>query len=396
MMIRNRQILSRISPENSPRRAALPLPKPSALLAANRSIAGMVLAASLLFGCKRPEQTPAPEPPTATIQSGNEAPEARFGPGPEPASLPAPSGRSPAFSLKPSAKNAAPAPYEIWKEFSGDKAFAEARSQVEIGPRPSGSPEIEKARALIEKSLKASGWDIERQVFTNETPHGHVEFVNLVGRFSASEKHPAPDNTQKAIVCSHYDTKKFSTIRFVGASDGASSTGALLELARVLALDPVLASKVELAFFDGEEAVVQFTSPEDSHPDGLYGSRYYAVKLRASSRASQFKFGILWDMIGARDLTITLPPNSPPDLSRDIMAAADALQLRNRFTVFDRDILDDHWPLIHIAHVPTIDLIDFDYPVWHTADDDLDHIGPESLRQVGAVTLYQLRKALGR
>jgi glutaminyl-peptide cyclotransferase len=350
----------------------------------------MVLAASFLFGCKRPEQPPSPEPPTATIQSGNEAPSS------SPASSPAASKTTPAFSLKPSTKSAPPAPYEIWKEFSGDKAFAEARSQVEIGPRPSGSPEIEKARALIEKSLRASGWDVERQVFTNETPHGHVEFVNIVGRFSASEKHPAPDNTQKAIVCSHYDTKIFSTIRFVGASDGASSTGALLELARVLALDPVLASKVELAFFDGEEAVVQFTSPDDPHPDGLYGSRYYAVKLRTSSRVPQFKFGILWDMIGARDLTITLPPDSPPELSRDIMAAADALQLRNRFTVYDRQILDDHVPLNKIDHIPTIDLIDFDYPVWHTADDDLDHIGPESLRQVGAVTLYHLRKALGR
>ena len=165
---------------------------------------------------------------------------------------------------------------EIWKEFSGDKAFAEARGQVEIGPRPSGSPEMEKARKLIEDSLHRSGWSVERQVFTDETPHGPVEFVNIIGRFSSSGKSPAPANSQQAIVCSHYDTKIFSNIRFVGASDGASSTGALLELARVLALDPALAEKLELVFFDGEEAVVQFTAPDDPHADGLYGSRHYA------------------------------------------------------------------------------------------------------------------------
>jgi glutaminyl-peptide cyclotransferase len=83
-------------------------------------------------------------------------------------------------------------------------------------------------------------------------------------------------------------------------------------------------------------------------------------------------------------------------LSSEIIAAADALQLRNHFTFFDRPVLDDHIPLIKIDHIPTIDLIDFDYPVWHTADDDLEHIGPESLQQVGSVTLYDLRKALGR
>ena len=383
-MIRNRQNSSVLSPENPPFLPGLQDPKVCPFFGAKYSISAILLAAFLLSGCKRADQPAATEAPNTPIETSAQAP--------APALPKAAASNLPA----PSAKASAPAPYEIWKEFSGDKAFAEARNQVEIGPRPSGSPEIEKARALIEKSLRAAGWDIERQPFTAETPHGPVQFVNIIGRFAPNGKHPALDNTQMAIVCSHYDTKLFSTIRFVGASDGASSTGALLELARVLALDPILASKVELVFFDGEEAVVQFTAPDDPHPDGLYGSLYYAKKLRDGSRAAQIKFGILWDMIGARDLNITLPPDSPASLSREIMAAADALQLRNHFSFFDRPVLDDHWPLVHIDHIPTIDLIDFDYPVWHTADDDLEHIGPESLQQVGAVTLYNLRKALGR
>lgn len=267
--------------------------------------------------------------------------------------------------------------------------MAETVRQVEIGPRPAGSAEIEKARAAIIESLQRSGWDVERQEFSDETPRGPLRFVNLIARFSATGVKPAPTNTQQAIVCSHYDTKRFSTIRFVGASDGASSTGALLELARVLALDPALAAKVELVFFDGEEALVQFTET-----DGLYGSRFYAKKLRESGRAAQFKFGILWDMIGDRDLSITLPPDSPRDLALGIFAAAEALGSRQHFGYLNRDILDDHVPLNVVARIPTIDLIDFDYFYWHTQDDTLDKLAPESLQKVGAVTLYHLRKAL--
>lgn len=289
-----------------------------------------------------------------------------------------------------------PPPAEIWKEFSGEKAFEEARKQVEVGPRPSGSAELEKARVLIDESLRKSGWDVERQAFTDDTPHGPVNFVNLVARFSANGVHPAPSNTQRAIVCSHYDTKIFSTIRFVGASDGASSTGALLELARVLAMDPAMASQIELVFFDGEEAVVQFTDPDDPKPDGLFGSRYYARSLASKGRAAQFKFGILWDMIGDSDLTITLPPDSPPDLARAILSSAETLGVRKNFGFSPRGILDDHEELRRRAHVPTIDLIDFDYVYWHTAEDTLEHIAPESLQKVGSVTLHYLRQALAK
>lgn len=291
-----------------------------------------------------------------------------------------------------SGRPAVPPPAEIWKEFSGDKAFEEARKQVEIGPRPSGSAELEKARVLIEESLRKSGWDVERQAFTEETPHGPVKFANIIARFSATGVHPAPNNTQRAILCSHYDTKIFSTIRFVGASDGASSTGALLELARVLAMDPAMAAQTELVFFDGEEAVVQFTDPSAPKADGLYGSRYYARQL--GDRARQFKFGILWDMIGDRDLTITIPPDAPAALSRGILTSAETLGVRQNFGFFSRAILDDHEPLLRVARIPTVDLIDFDYIYWHTAEDTLEHIAPESLQKVGVVTLHYLHQTL--
>ena len=286
--------------------------------------------------------------------------------------------------------SAVPPPREIWKEFSGEKAFAEVQKQIEVGPRPAGSAEIEKARALLIASLQGYGWEVERQEFTDTTPHGPVKFANLIARFSADGARPVPRTTQRAIVCSHYDTKLFSMIRFVGAHDGASSTGALVELARVLALDPAFASKIELVFFDGEEALVQFTET-----DGLYGSRFYARQLRESGRAAQFKFGILWDMIGDSDLTITLSPDSPLELAKSIFASADALGLRQHFSFWNQNIYDDHIPL-NQAKIPSIDLIDFDYPYWHTADDTLPRLSAESLQKVAAVTLHYLHQALKR
>ena len=282
----------------------------------------------------------------------------------------------------------APPPAEIWKEFSGDRAFAEVRRQIEIGPRPSGSPGAEKAREVISQALERNGWEVTRQEFTGETPRGPIKFVNVIGRFAADGSRPVPIDTQRAIVCSHFDTKRFSTIQFVGANDAGSSTGSLIELSRVLALDPKLAAQVELVFFDGEEALVQFTAE-----DGIYGSRHYASQLREQDRAKQFKFGILWDMIGDRDLSITLPPDSPAEVAKGILKAADALNLRSHFRYFDRSVIDDHVPL-NQAGIPTIDLIDFDYLYWHTADDTMDKLAPESMQKVGAVTLYYLRKEL--
>ncbi|RFC42354.1 MAG: glutaminyl-peptide cyclotransferase [Verrucomicrobia bacterium] len=278
---------------------------------------------------------------------------------------------------------------ELWKEFNGSLAFTAVQNQIACGPRPAGSPALQQARELIIASLAASGWSTETQSFPAETPHGQIQMTNLLARFP-THKGQAPDlNAQKVVIASHYDTKKFTTISFVGANDGASSTGALLELARVLALDPALATQVELVFFDGEEAFQQFTET-----DGLYGSRHYAALLRESGRNTNFKYGILWDMIGDKDLTITLPLDSPKDLTQGVLSSAEALQSRQYFRIFDRPVLDDHVPLNQIARIPTLDIIDFDYTPWHTADDTLEQLNPASLQTIGAVTLHFLCQTL--
>jgi glutaminyl-peptide cyclotransferase len=266
----------------------------------------------------------------------------------------------------------------IWEEFSGEKALAHVQAMVDLGPRPPGSEAIEKTRTYVTKQLELFGWKVRRQAFTEDTPRGRIEFVNVTATFAGKDSAPF------FLVCSHYDTKIFDTARFVGANDGGSSTGVLLELARVLAQRPDLARKAELVFFDGEEAYEAFTET-----DGLYGSRYFAKQLAAEDKTKQFRGGILLDMVGDRSLTITLPPDSPADMARDIFASAEALNLRKYFSYFDRDITDDHTPLNAVG-IPTIDLIDFDYRPWHTPDDTIDKLSAESLRTVGTVVSYYL------
>ena len=265
----------------------------------------------------------------------------------------------------------------MWQKFSGTNAFAHVHKLVELGPRPAASDALEKSRGYIKAELGKCGWRVTSQTFTNKTPRGEITFVNLIATFG---DHPTPS----FLLCSHYDTKTFDRVRFVGANDGGSSTGLLIEMARVLATESRLARRIELVFFDGEEAYENFTET-----DGLYGSRHFAQELRAAGKAKQFRGGMLFDMIGDRSLVVTLPPDSPPTLARNILAAADALKLRDHFTFLQGSVMDDHTPL-NAAGIPVIDLIDFDYPPWHTPEDTLDKIAAESLEIVGRVTLYDL------
>lgn len=266
----------------------------------------------------------------------------------------------------------------IWEEFSGENALRHVQQMVDYGPRPPGSEALERTRVYITQQLESLGWEVTRQTFTDQTPRGSVTFVNVIATFAAAKEEPS------FILGSHYDTKFYTDMHFVGANDGGSSNGLLIEMARVLALRPELAAKVQLVFFDGEEAYVNFTET-----DGLYGSRYFAKQLVAEGKAKQFRGGIVFDMVGDKSLTITLPPDSPKEIARGIFAAAEALNLRKHFTYSLGDILDDHAPLNAIG-IPTIDLIDFDFPAWHTAGDTMEQISAESLDIIGSVAARYL------
>ena len=267
---------------------------------------------------------------------------------------------------------------QIWEEFSGENALRHVQQMVDYGPRPPGSEALERTRVYITEQLEGVGWRVTRQSFTDATPRGPVTFVNVIATFTAAKQEPV------FLLGSHYDTKFYTDMQFVGANDGGSSNGLLIEMARVLALRPELAAKVQLVFFDGEEAYVNFTET-----DGLYGSRYFAKQLVAEGKAKQFRGGIVFDMVGDKSLTITLPSDSPTHIARGIFAAAEALNVRKHFTYSPGEILDDHVPLNAIG-IPTIDLIDFDFPAWHTAGDTMEQISAESLQIVGSVAARYL------
>ena len=289
-----------------------------------------------------------------------------------------------------------PAPYRydadaaVYHKFSGDLAMDHVVKLVGFGPRPAGSEALEASRKYIESELSSLGWRTQRQTFDSETPtSGNVTFVNLRARYSLKPVDDLWERPYKVLIGSHYDTKLYKDIEFLGANDSGSSTGALIEIARVLAEQPAVAQVCELVFFDGEEAFGKDITPAD----GLYGSRYFAKQLRKQDASQRPEHGIILDMIGDKNLNIGVPVDSPRGLYDKLLKAANDLGQEKYFGMHNTGIIDDHVPLNEIG-IPTIDIIDLDFPPWHTAGDTLDKVSPNSLRIVGSTTLLLVEKYL--
>ena len=260
--------------------------------------------------------------------------------------------------------------------FDSNKAWEHVRQQVAIGPRPSGSPANAKTRQYLTAQLTALGIKTVEQPFDGVTPIGPIKMVNLIGTIPGK----SPD---RIILASHFDTKLYRDVRFVGASDGASSTAALLELGRVLKARKDLPFTIELLFFDGEEAVLDWSAT-----DSTYGSRHYVDAARKSGSLKSIRALVLLDMIGDRDLTIRRDPNSTRWLTDIIWATARQLGHR-QFLDEEMAIEDDHLPFLK-AGVPAVDVIDLDYAAWHTPQDTMDAISARSLQIVGDVVVAAL------
>ena len=184
--------------------------------------------------------------------------------------------------------------------FDGARAFAHVREQVAIGPRPAGSAGAQRTRAYITAHLKSLGISTEEQAFEAQTPIGKIRMVNLRATLPGTSGTTGP----RLIIASHYDTKLFKEVPFVGANDGGSSTAVLLELATALK-DRKFALPIELLFFDGEEAVIEWKDE-----DHTYGSRYYVDAARKSGGLKDIRALVLVDMVGDRDLRIQREPGS--------------------------------------------------------------------------------------
>ena len=269
--------------------------------------------------------------------------------------------------------------------FDGKRAFEHLRKIVDIGPRPAGSPGAARTREYITAQLKALGLSVQEQAFESATPIGPISTINLRTTIPGTNGTSGP----RLIIAGHYDTKLFKEIEFVGASDGGSSTAFLIELARVLK-DATLTMPIELVFFDGEEAVIDWNVGNDN----TYGSRHYVAEARREGTLKDIHAMILIDMVGDRDLRIMRDTNSTPWLTDIFWSAARRLG-HTQFVDEAMDIQDDHIPFLQ-AGVPAVDIIDLDYPAWHTEHDTIDKVSAESLQVVGDVLLAGLPEVIGR
>lgn len=256
-------------------------------------------------------------------------------------------------------------------QFDGDRAFEHIKYQVSLGPRTPESQAHAEVVKWIEAELKKAGWNTTQQDFTSlEHP-----LVNIIGRRDVENGSDVP----WIILGAHYDSRLMadrdpkSELRshaVPGANDGASGVAVLLELARVLPKD--LPINVWLVFFDGED--------NGNIPgwDWILGSRGFVERLEGKPDAA-----IIVDMIGDSDLNIYYEKNSDPELSKEIWAIADDLAYSGQFIPLENHrILDDHIPFLE-AGIKAVDIIDFNYPYWHTTEDTLEKVSPVSLRIVG-------------
>jgi Zn-dependent M28 family amino/carboxypeptidase len=251
-------------------------------------------------------------------------------------------------------------------KFSGQAAFAHAEAQMKFGPRPTGSDAWRSTGDYILAQLKKSGWTTEEQRFE----YRETQIRNLIGK---------KGNGPVIILGAHYDTRRRSDqdrarphLPVPGANDGASGVAVLLELARVLDARK-LHNEIWLAFFDAED-----NGDLNDGWEWTVGSRYMAQNLQIKPQAV-----IVVDMVGDADQQIYYDRNSNAEWNKRIWSAADQLGYGQHIIPQIRwSMFDDHTPFLQRG-IPAVDMIDFDYPYWHTTADTLDKLSPDSLERVG-------------
>jgi hypothetical protein len=279
-------------------------------------------------------------------------------------------------------------PAPIQTAFNGERAMDHVRKQVDFGPRPPDTPELEKARAYIVNQLKSYGFPVTVDEFTTDTPHGKKKMANIVAEIAGETK-------TSILIGSHYETKFYKDMRFVGANDPAASVGTLIEIGRVLAsLQEKPKVTVKLVFFDGEEAFCEgWDECSEEGPDNTYGSRHYVSQLRAKNELENTAALILLDMVGYKKLELGRDSLSVRWLQDIIWETGRELGYKEVFVDREEGVGgDDHQPFIQ-AGVDAVDLIQLTtYPYWHKADDTIDKISARSMKIVGDTVLASLPK----
>ncbi|MDB5350847.1 MAG: putative aminopeptidase [Planctomycetota bacterium] len=274
---------------------------------------------------------------------------------------------------------------------NGDRAYGYLKKICEIGPRMAGTEANTRQRNLVAAHFKSMGGTVHEQKFASRHPltGKRVDMVNLVGSWF-------PERTERVVLGAHYDTRPFPDRDpdpanrrkpFIGANDGASGVALLMEIAHHLKESPTPWG-VDLVLFDGEELVYESDEGE-RRGDYFLGSKEFARQYKAESKRGKMRYlaGFVLDMVGGKELTIPVEPMSQKlagNLVREVWGIADRLNSRAFQQNLGREVLDDHLPL-NDARIPTIDIIDFEFPYWHTANDVPEECSGKSLAEVGRV-----------
>lgn len=281
------------------------------------------------------------------------------------------------------AKLVIPEPYDA------QRAEGYLRTICDLGPRPSGSAAMTKQQELLVDFFTNAGAVVELQPFTARHPEtgNAVEMNNLIVRWY-------PDRPDRYLLCAHYDTRPYPDRdpdnpkgRFVGANDGASGVAAMMELSHHLGTLPDNVG-VDMVLFDGEELV--YVDRRDTY---FLGSTHFAQQYAAKRQPRPYRAGILIDMIGDRELRIYYERNSwnyAREVCKSVFQTAADLNVDAFVPRVRHEVRDDHLPLNEIARIPTIDLIDFDYPrpgigvpqYWHTTKDVPENCSGHSIATV--------------
>ena len=270
----------------------------------------------------------------------------------------------------------------VFSQADAKLAFNTATNLVENHtPRESGTTRSMLAANFLLDAASAAGADVRRDMFLAKTPKGERRFTNLVASFKRNPDAPW------VVLVSHYDTK--TDVNCPGANDGASTSGLLVALAGVLCTNRTYSDNVMMIWTDGEECMNAYV--ED---DGLWGSRHAAKSLKESG--VKVKAVICLDMLGDKDLHVSIPKNSSPALSKIALAAAKKAGVADKVSRIDLLVKDDHVPFFE-AGFKSIDLIDFEYgsapgrnDYWHTDKDTIDKISEESLLASGKLVVGML------
>ncbi len=270
--------------------------------------------------------------------------------------------------------------------FDGARAMRLLEAQCAFGPRVPGTAAHAAAQVALADTLRAAGWAVEVQEFTGTVAGRETPMANIVARL-------APERPRRVLLCAHWDSRPWADKDPVpanrrtpvpAANDGASGVAVLLEMARHLHAAPPAGVGIDIVLFDGEDLGTESTPQLYSQ-----GARYYAAHPAGGVKP---ELAILLDMVGDAQLTLPIEVGSwrsAPTQIRAIWKIGATIAPDVWLDQPGYEMTDDHTPLIE-AGIPSIDIIDFEYPAWHTLADTPDKCSAASLGVVGRTLLAYL------